>query len=143
MFRMIERARGAKEQELYTIPATASGSRASAHDSQSSRAVGGSTYAYEDDGSDGASIIRPSVDRYAQYTGLKGVYYNPVVQVYFLGFVCFMGPGLFNALTGLGGGGQLDSTTNSNANSALYATFAVAAFFAGSVLLSLSRARGH
>ena len=70
-------------------------------------------------------------ERQAQYRGFKGVYYNPVVQVYFLGFVCFMGPGLFNALTGLGGGGMLNATTNSNANSALYATFAVAAFFAG------------
>ncbi|KAI0785950.1 major facilitator superfamily domain-containing protein [Abortiporus biennis] len=50
-----------------------------------------------------------------------------------LGFVCFMCPGLFNALNGLGGGGQLDSATSANANSALYATFAVAAFFAGSI----------
>ena len=64
-------------------------------------------------------------------TGLKGVYYNPYTQVIMLGFVCFMGPGLFNALSGLGGGGQLDATTSANANSALYATFAVAAFFAG------------
>ena len=48
-----------------------------------------------------------------------------------LGFVCFMCPGLFNALNGLGGGGQVDATTSANANSALYATFAVAAFFAG------------
>ena len=48
-----------------------------------------------------------------------------------LGFVCFMGPGLFNALNGLGAGGQIDSETNSNANTALYATFAAMAFFAG------------
>ncbi|THG97892.1 hypothetical protein EW026_g4204 [Hermanssonia centrifuga] len=50
-----------------------------------------------------------------------------------LGFVCFMCPGLFNALNGLGAGGQVDSSTSANANSALYATFAVAAFFAGSI----------
>ncbi|PFH48206.1 hypothetical protein AMATHDRAFT_180859 [Amanita thiersii Skay4041] len=50
-----------------------------------------------------------------------------------LGFVCFMCPGLFNALNGLGGGGQVDQTTSANANSALYATFAAAAFFAGSI----------
>ncbi len=54
-----------------------------------------------------------------------------------LGFVCFMGPGLFNALNGLGAGGQLDSTTNSNANTALYATFAAMAFFAGCVVFSV------
>lgn len=62
-----------------------------------------------------------------------------------------MGPGLFNALNGLGAGGQVDSATSANSyvnlgllkdytlivyspsfsNSALYATFAVSAFFAG------------
>ncbi|KAL0950519.1 hypothetical protein HGRIS_007328 [Hohenbuehelia grisea] len=50
-----------------------------------------------------------------------------------LGFVCFMGPGLFNALNGLGGGGRLDKTTSANSNVAVYATFAFAAFFAGSI----------
>ncbi|KAK7688023.1 hypothetical protein QCA50_008393 [Cerrena zonata] len=65
--------------------------------------------------------------------GIKGFYYNPVVQVWLLGFVCFMCPGLFNALNGLGGGGQLDPTTSANANSALYSTFAFFAFFAGSI----------
>ncbi|CAL1696862.1 unnamed protein product [Somion occarium] len=65
--------------------------------------------------------------------GIKGVYYNPVVQVWLLGFVCFMCPGLFNALNGLGGGGQVDPTTGANANSALYSTFAFFAFFAGSI----------
>ncbi|KAF8961016.1 major facilitator superfamily domain-containing protein [Flammula alnicola] len=65
--------------------------------------------------------------------GLKGFYYNPVTQVVMLGFVCFMCPGLFNALTGLGGGGQVDPTTSANANSALYATFAAGAFFSGSI----------
>jgi hypothetical protein len=39
--------------------------------------------------------------------------------------------GLFNALTGLGAGGQVDPTTNARANTALYATFAVGAFFSG------------
>ena len=63
--------------------------------------------------------------------GLVALYYSPVTQVVLLGFVCFMGPGLFNALTGLGGGGQLKETTGANANSALYATFAAMAFFSG------------
>ncbi|THU79894.1 MFS general substrate transporter [Dendrothele bispora CBS 962.96] len=70
---------------------------------------------------------------YERYTGWKGIYYHPITQVSMLGFVCFMCPGLFNALTGLGGGGQVDSRTNSNSNAALYSTFAVMAFFAGSV----------
>ncbi|KZT22210.1 MFS general substrate transporter [Neolentinus lepideus HHB14362 ss-1] len=66
-------------------------------------------------------------------TGLKGFYYNPYTQVCMLGFVCFMCPGMFNALNGLGGGGQIDPTTSANANSALYATFAFFSFFAGSI----------
>ncbi|KIK52133.1 hypothetical protein GYMLUDRAFT_50082 [Collybiopsis luxurians FD-317 M1] len=43
-----------------------------------------------------------------------------------------MEPGLFNAINGLGGGGQLDPTTSANSNVAIYSTGAVAAFFAGS-----------
>jgi len=65
--------------------------------------------------------------------GLGKFYYHPITQVSMLGFVCFMGPGLFNALTGLGAGGRVDSETSSNGNVALYSTFAVMAFFAGSV----------
>jgi hypothetical protein len=64
-------------------------------------------------------------------TGPKGLYYHPFTQVCMLGFVCFMCPGLFNALNGLGGGGQFDTTTSANSNAAVYATFAFAAFFAG------------
>ncbi|KAL0576883.1 hypothetical protein V5O48_005090 [Marasmius crinis-equi] len=48
-----------------------------------------------------------------------------------LGIVCFMCPGLFNALNGLGAAGRLDPTTSSNSNTALYSTFGIAAFFAG------------
>ena len=75
-------------------------------------------------------------DLFIRPSGLRGVFYNPYTQVVLLGFVCFSCPGLFNALNGLGAGGQVDSTTSANANSTLYATFAVAAFFAGSVSLS-------
>ena len=111
---MMDRGQREKERELYAMSASGTSAQGSGRLSSS----------------DGASAIH-SLDIHPQYRGFKGVYYNPVVQVYFLGFVCFMGPGLFNALTGLGGGGMLNATTNSNANSALYATFAVAAFFAG------------
>ncbi|EJF58842.1 MFS general substrate transporter [Dichomitus squalens] len=89
----------------------------------------GSTTIDDDD----SPSVRHSLEVHPQYRGFKALYYHPVIQVFFLGVVCFMGPGLFNALNGLGGGGMLDSTTSANANSALYATFAVAAFFAGSI----------
>lgn len=44
---------------------------------------------------------------------------------------------MFNALTGLGGGGQLSNSAADAANCALYATFAVVGFFAGTVVNAL------
>jgi hypothetical protein len=64
-------------------------------------------------------------------SGLRGFYYSPYTQLVMLGFVCFMCPGLFNALNGLGAGGQTDARTSANSNSALYGCFAGVAFFAG------------
>lgn len=40
---------------------------------------------------------------------------------------------MFNAVNGLGGGGQLDQTASSDSNTALYSTFAVVGFLAGTV----------
>lgn len=59
---------------------------------------------------------------------------SPIAQVILTGFVCFLCPGMFNALNGIGGGGQLDSTISANANTALYTTFAVFGFTAGTFL---------
>ncbi|KAJ1942045.1 hypothetical protein GGF37_003286, partial [Kickxella alabastrina] len=53
----------------------------------------------------------------------RGVrYYSPMTQIVLVGFVCFLCPGMFNALNGMGGGGQMDRTTGNNANTALYCT---------------------
>jgi len=52
-------------------------------------------------------------------------YNSPLAQVSLLGLICFCCPGMFNALSGLGGGGQVDNDTADNANTALYACFAV------------------
>lgn len=70
---------------------------------------------------------------YEHPKGLRGFYMHPVTQICMLALICFMCPGLFNAVNGLGGGGQVDETTGANSNAALYATFSVAAFFAGSI----------
>ncbi|KAL6885553.1 hypothetical protein ACP4OV_010332 [Aristida adscensionis] len=56
---------------------------------------------------------------------------SPLAQVSLLGLICFCCPGMFNALSGLGGGGQLDDTTANNANTAIYACFAVFALLGG------------
>jgi len=65
--------------------------------------------------------------------GFMGWYRGPYVQVCMLGFVCFMCPGLFNAVNGLGGAGQVDPTTAANANVALYSCFAGMAFISGTI----------
>lgn len=40
----------------------------------------------------------------------------------------------FNALSGTGGGGQVTATVADNSNTALYSTFSVVGFFAGSLV---------
>lgn len=40
---------------------------------------------------------------------------------------------MYNALSGLGGGGRLDAVVANNATVALYSTFATVAFFSGAV----------
>ncbi|KAI9838181.1 MAG: hypothetical protein M1837_002610 [Sclerophora amabilis] len=58
-------------------------------------------------------------------------YASPPVQLFMVALVCFLCPGMFNALNGLGGGGQVDADDNNNAQVALYSTFSVVGFFAG------------
>ncbi|KAK1144070.1 hypothetical protein N8T08_005732 [Aspergillus melleus] len=60
-----------------------------------------------------------------------GWYASPRIQLGMVAFVCFMCPGMFNALSGLGGGGKTDPTLADNMNIALNSTFAVVGFFAG------------
>ena len=59
-------------------------------------------------------------------------YASPPFQLGIVALTCFMCPGMFNALNGLGGGGQFTATVSDNANVALYSTFSVIGFFAGS-----------
>ncbi|KAK9252146.1 major facilitator superfamily [Lipomyces tetrasporus] len=58
-------------------------------------------------------------------------YASPKVQLGMVAFVCFLCPGMFNALGGMGGGGKTDATLADQMNTALYSTFAVVGFFAG------------
>ncbi|KAF9219176.1 MFS general substrate transporter [Gyrodon lividus] len=81
--------------------------------------------------SEDSGLQRPEI--FERPKGWRGIYYHPVLQVSLLGFVCFMCPGMFNALSGLGGGGQVNTTDQANASSALYATFAFFGFFSGTI----------
>ncbi|KAJ6806345.1 putative UNC93-like protein 1 [Iris pallida] len=60
-------------------------------------------------------------------------YNSPLAQVCLIGLVCFCCPGMYLALTGMGGGGQVDHAAANNANTALYATFAVFGVLGGGI----------
>ncbi|KAM0226497.1 hypothetical protein ACHAPQ_009873 [Fusarium lateritium] len=61
-------------------------------------------------------------------------YASPKVQLGMVAFVCFMCPGMFNALNGMGAGGRTDAKLVNDMNTALYSTFAVVGFFGGTVV---------
>jgi len=81
------------------------------------------------------SIQRPAGWMYKGFkVGKKELWYaSPIVQLVLVAMVCFLCPGMFNALGGLGGGGQVDSQAQTDASTALYSTFAVVGFFSGTV----------
>ncbi|KAF3765610.1 MFS general substrate transporter [Cryphonectria parasitica EP155] len=58
-------------------------------------------------------------------------YASPKCQLFMVAMVCFLCPGMFNAIVGMGGAGQLSTLASDDANTALYSTFAVVGFFAG------------
>lgn len=60
-------------------------------------------------------------------------YNSPLVQVCLIGLVCFCCPGMYSALTGMGGAGQVDPTASNNANTALYTTFAIFGILGGGI----------
>ncbi|KAH8811025.1 DUF895 domain membrane protein [Xylogone sp. PMI_703] len=64
-------------------------------------------------------------------------YASPRVQLLMVAFVCFLCPGMFNALSGLGGGGRSDKNLADDMNTALYSTFAVVGFFGGTFVNKL------
>ncbi|KAJ1783788.1 hypothetical protein LPJ59_006498 [Coemansia sp. RSA 2399] len=61
-------------------------------------------------------------------------YYSAMTQVVIVGFVCFLCPGMFNAVNGLGAGGQMNATASNNANTALYSTFVVFGVLGGAIV---------
>ncbi|KAJ2479875.1 hypothetical protein IWW56_002790 [Coemansia sp. RSA 2131] len=65
---------------------------------------------------------------------MKFRYYSAMTQVVLVGLVCFLCPGMFNAVNGMGGGGQLDPTAGNNANTALYSTFVVFGILGGAIV---------
>ena len=61
-------------------------------------------------------------------------YGSPAFQLFMVAAICFLLPGMYNAMTGVGGGGQVDPHWFDDAQTALYSCFSIAAFFSGSVV---------
>ncbi|GAB1192963.1 hypothetical protein APSETT444_002164 [Aspergillus pseudonomiae] len=55
------------------------------------------------------------------------IYHDPWFQVSLISFISFCNPGMYNALTGMGGSGQVDGTVAANSNVATHACTAGAA----------------
>jgi MFS family permease len=60
-------------------------------------------------------------------------YASPPFQLGLVALVCFLCPGMFNAVNGLGAAGQVRPHDINNATTAIYATFSVVGFVAGSI----------
>jgi hypothetical protein len=106
----------------------------SAHDEKNSLPGHDVTSSTDHSMADSTTLELPNSWKYKRFTvlGYRLPWFaSPPVQLVIVSFVCFMCPGMFNALNGMGGGGQLDPTANNRANTALYSTFAVVGFFAG------------
>ncbi len=104
-----------------TVPETAADPPAVEHDAPSGVAP------------EGDLITRPGGWKYKGFhVGRHELWYaSPKFQLFMVAMVCFLCPGMFNALSGLGGGGQVDTVAQDNAGTALYATFSIVGFFAG------------
>lgn len=55
----------------------------------------------------------PPGKKYRKFLGLPW-YASPKFQLGMVSFVCFLCPGMFNALGGMGGGGKADATLADN-----------------------------
>ncbi|RDW66964.1 hypothetical protein BP5796_09713 [Coleophoma crateriformis] len=79
-----------------------------------------------------ADLERSSTDWYYHGIRLKN-YRTPMTQVVLIGLIAFMTVGMSSALNGAGGGGLLNTQQSTNANVAVYSTFAALAFFSGTI----------
>ncbi|KAF8072264.1 major facilitator superfamily domain-containing protein [Lyophyllum atratum] len=76
----------------------------------------------------------PMVDAHLENAGppttrsrLYDIWATPMTQIVLISLICFCCPGMYNAIGGLGGSGQLDSTVAANATVALLAATAASA----------------
>lgn len=81
----------------------------------------------------GATDAAAGPDSRRVWPWLAKHYYTPLFQISLIGFICFCCPGMFNAVNGMGAGGQINPEATNNGNTALYATFAVFGLLGGGI----------
>lgn len=74
-----------------------------------------------------------SENRLGFFRAFSKYYYTPLFQVSLIGFICFCCPGMFNAVNGLGAGGQVNPQAADNGLTALYASFALFGLLGGGI----------
>lgn len=67
----------------------------------------------------------------SSHNRLAAFYCHPWTQIVLISMICFCCPGMYNALGGLGGSGQVDPTVAANANVALLSATAATALIVG------------
>ncbi|EED19851.1 conserved hypothetical protein [Talaromyces stipitatus ATCC 10500] len=70
-----------------------------------------------------------AIDEETPPPALYRIYSNPWFQILLISGICFCCPGMYNALTGIGGSGQVDPTVAANATVALLSAMAVTSLF--------------
>ncbi|KAJ5589716.1 MFS transporter [Penicillium hetheringtonii] len=70
-----------------------------------------------------------STREHSQRSALYQIYSNSWFQILLISFICFCCPGMYNALTGLGGSGQVNQAVAANAQVALLSATAGTALF--------------
>ncbi|KUJ16810.1 DUF895 domain membrane protein [Mollisia scopiformis] len=112
----------------------------SAHVDNKAAEAGVSQAAVEPEHDENGELVLPPGWLYRRFqigNWLTPWYASPKVQLIIVSFVCFLCPGMFNALGGLGGGGKTDATLADDMNTALYSTFAVFGFLGGTIVNKL------
>ncbi|EFX06224.1 duf895 domain protein membrane protein [Grosmannia clavigera kw1407] len=82
---------------------------------------------------DAGPLVRPPGWKYKaiKIGGVELWYASPKVQLFMVAMVCFLCPGMYNAITGMGAGGQVNAHAQDKASVALYSVFSVVGFFSG------------
>lgn len=77
------------------------------------------------------NVAESAVTASAPKNKLTAFYSHPWTQIVLISMICFCCPGMYNALSGLGGSGQVDPTVAANANVALLSATAGTALIVG------------